>query len=139
MGTLYERFIVVGLLCIGLAATCAVPAHAGTTGAIQGYVTDETGHEIVSVVVTAASPSGDFETKSGPSGFYSLNGLPLDTYTLTFSKDGFLSVSVSGVTTAPDQPNRVNTHLSTGVKSLGKLTVRAAASLVSQRSRPTPT
>jgi len=130
MGTLYERFIVVGLLCIGLAATCAVPAHAGTTGAIQGYVTDETGHEIVSVVVTAASPSGDFETKSGPSGFYSLNGLPLDTYTLTFSKDGFLSVSVSGVTTAPDQPNRVNTHLSTGVKSLGQVTVRAAASLV---------
>jgi hypothetical protein len=130
MGSLFERFIVVGLLCIGLAAICLAPVHAGTTGSIQGYLTDEAGHEIVGAIVSASSPSGDFTTRSGPSGFYSLNGLPLDTYTLTFSKDGYQAVSIPGVSTAPDQPNRVNTRLSTGLKSLGHVYARAVTSLL---------
>jgi hypothetical protein len=124
------RRIIVSLLCIGLIVTYAVPAYAGTTGSIQGYVTDETGHEIVGAVVTAASPSGTLSAKSGPGGFYSFNGLPLDTFTLTFSKDGYLTTFIAGVTTAPDQPIRVSTHLSTGLKSLGHVYARSAASLV---------
>src|SRR5271166_1090585 len=113
MGGSFARRVVISLLCIVVVVTCTWPAHAGTTGSIQGYVTDETGHEIIDVVVTAASPSGTFSAKSGARGFYSLNGLPLDTFSLTFSKDGYLTGSVPGVATAPDQPTGVSTHLAT--------------------------
>ena len=130
MGGSFARRVVISLLCIVVVVTCTWPAHAGTTGSIQGYVTDETGHEIIDVVVTAASPSGTFSAKSGARGFYSLNGLPLDTFSLTFSKDGYLTGSVPGVATAPDQPTGVSTHLATSVKSLGHVYVRAATSLL---------
>ncbi len=120
----------VALMCVGLAVLGTLPAAAGTTGAIQGYLTDDAGHVLSGVTVTAASPSGHFTTTSGSSGFYSFNGLPLDSYTLTFTKDGYQSASVAGVTTVQDQPYRVNMHLSPTVKSLGKVTVRGQTSLV---------
>jgi hypothetical protein len=122
--------IVIALLCIGLAAAGSLPATAGTTGSIQGHVTNEAGIGISGVAVTAASPSGHFTTTSGADGFYTINGLPLDTYTLTFSKEGYQTTSVPGITTVQDQPNRVNAHMSTSVKSLGRVTVRGTMALV---------
>jgi hypothetical protein len=130
MRALRQRLIV-ALLCSGLISLASLPARASlTTGAIQGYVTDAAGHGLVGVTVTAASPSGEFRTTSVSSGFYSLNGLPLDTFTLTFFKDGYQAVSVPGIATAQDLPNRVSRTLSTGVRSLSRVTVRGAASLV---------
>jgi len=130
MHILLGRRIIVALLCIGLASLCTLPAQGGTTGAIQGSVTDADGHGIVGVSVTAASPSGHFTTVSGSGGFYSFNGLPLDTYALTFSKDGYQATLIPGITTSQDQTNRVNARLVTGVKSLGRVTVRGTTSLV---------
>jgi hypothetical protein len=126
-----SRYAVIGFVFIALTAALMQPADAGlTTGAIQGYITDEGGHGIAGVTVTAASPSGHFTSTSGSGGFYSLNGLPLDTYTLTFSKEGLQTISIGGVTTVQDQPNRVNTHLTVSVKSLGRVTVRGTTSLI---------
>jgi Carboxypeptidase regulatory-like domain/TonB dependent receptor-like, beta-barrel len=127
----FARRIIAGLVCIGLVAGAAHTAHAGTTGAIQGYVTDGAGHGIAGVSVTAAAPTGHFTTTSGSNGFYSLNGLPLDTYTLTFSKDGYQASIIPGITTIQDQPNRVNVRLTiSSVKSLGRITVRSSSSLI---------
>ena len=126
----------IALRCIAAFAFCVltialrVPALAGTTGSIQGYVADQAGHTVGGVSVTAVSPSGHFTTVSGLSGFYSLNGLPLDTYTLTFSKEGYQTNSIPGVTTVQDQPNRVNARISLEVRSLGRVTVRGQTSLV---------
>ena len=126
----FGKRLIVALLCIGIIALIAMPARAGTTGSIQGHVTDEAGHGMAGGAVTAASPSGHFSTTSDAGGFYSLNGLPVDTYTVTFSKDGYQATAIPGVTVVQDQPSRTNGHLSTSVKSLGRITVRGATALV---------
>jgi hypothetical protein len=106
-------------------------AEAGTTGGIQGYVTDTAGHPLAGVRVTAAAPSAQTSTLTGTDGFYSLNGLPLDTYRVTFMKDGYDTFVSPGVTLVQDQPIRLNVHLTqSGIRTLGKVTVRSSTSLV---------
>jgi hypothetical protein len=124
------RLSVAALAAAFIVASGAMSARAGTTGGVEGYVTDASGHALAGVAVSAASPSGHFATVTGANGFYSLNGLPLDTYTLTFSKDGYQPAIVRGMTTTQDQVNRINMHLQVGVKSLGRITVRSSTSLI---------
>lgn len=124
------RLVVATLACVLGLALRSQGALAGTTGGIQGYVTDPYGHPVAAVAVSASSPSGHFSTTAGANGFYSLNGLPLDTYSVAFSKDGYQTAIIFGVTTTQDQVNRVNAHLQTGVKSLGRVTVRSSMSLI---------
>ena len=131
MARLLRRVCIVAALCIGTLAVAMWPARAGTTGTIEGYVSDAGGHRLAGVTVTAASPSGRFSTTTGSNGFYAVNGLPLDTYTVTFSRDGYQTTSVTGVTTVQDQPNRLSIRLQdSSVKSLGKVTVRGTTSLI---------
>src|SRR6516164_5508740 len=131
MARLFTRVCIVAALCIGILAIAVWPARAGTTGTIEGYVSDAGGHRLAGVTVTAASPSGRFLTTTGSNGFYAVNGLPLDTYTVTFSRDGYQTTSVTGVTTVQDQPNRLSIRLEeSSVKSLGHITVRGTTSLV---------
>jgi hypothetical protein len=121
-------FVVAG--CVGLIVIGTIPAGAGTTGGIEGFATDVGLHPIVGVNVTATSPSGHDSTITGNDGFYSINGLPLDTYAVTFFKDGYLTQVISGVTISQDQSMRVNAHLQTGVKTLARVAVRSSTSLV---------
>src|ERR1700736_1917044 len=81
-------FLTLGLSCVLLAIPHA-PSAAATTGAIQGVVSDPTGHPVADVQVAAAAPSYTTKTVTGSNGFYAVNGLPLDTYTLTFTKTGY--------------------------------------------------
>jgi len=125
------RCVVTAFISIALIMLASARVLAGTTGGIQGFVTDEVGHPIAGAAVSAASPSGHASTITGANGFYAVNGLPLDTYTITVSKDGFLTLSIAGVTIVQDQTRRVNVRLSTtSVKSLGRVTVRSSISLV---------
>jgi len=130
MNKLNGRHFAIAVLGIVLTALCGLPSRAGTTGSILGTVTDDGGHAIAGVTITVAAPSGHFTTATATNGFYSLNGLPLDTYVVTFSKDGFQTQTLPGITVIQDQPYRLNAHLSTGPKSLGRITVRGTTSLV---------
>jgi len=131
MGRPLIGVIISALACVALVCTGSRVAFAGTTGAIEGYVTDPQGHGIAGVSVSAVSPSGHFKTTTGASGFYDLNGLPLDTYSVTFSKEGYQTASINGVTTVQDQPSRASIHLAaTEVKTLGRVTVRGQTSLI---------
>ncbi|HXN08239.1 MAG TPA: carboxypeptidase regulatory-like domain-containing protein, partial [Candidatus Acidoferrales bacterium] len=124
------RYFVIAVLGIAVITLCGLPVRAGTTGSIQGSILDDIGHALVGVNVTAASPSGHFTTTSASNGFYALTGLPLDTYVVTLSKEGFQTQTIPGITIVQDQPYRLNAHLSTGPKSLGRITVRGTTSLV---------
>ena len=101
----FHRCVVSAFISIGLVMLASAHVFAGTTGGIQGFVTDEAGHPIAGAAVAAAAPSGHATTITGPNGFYAVNGLPLDTYTVTFSKDGFLTLSIAGrdYRAGPDQ------------------------------------
>ncbi len=131
MRKIFHVRMVLALAAMVLTAGIAVsPAAAGTTGGIQGYVTDISGNPIAAVQVSAASPSFNTRTVTGPNGFYALNGLPLDTYSITFSKTGYLSQLIPGVTIVQDQTSRINARLEKETRTLGTVTVRGTTSLI---------
>src|ERR1700736_5759218 len=98
-------------------------------GGIQGFATDVSSAPLAGVDVSAVAPSGRAATVTGGTGFYALNGLPLDTYTVTFSKDGYLTQAISGIATVQDQSIRVNARLQ-AVKTLARVAVHSSTSLV---------
>jgi hypothetical protein len=123
--------IVLALSAMVLTAGIAVaPAAAGTTGGIQGYVNDAAGHPIAGVLVSAAAPSYSTHSVTGANGFYAMNGLPLDTYALTFTKTGFQTMTIPGATISQDQALRVNAVMLTEAKTLARVTVRGTTSLI---------
>jgi hypothetical protein len=130
--------MVAGFVRLGFAAALAgieftifsaVDARAGTTGGIQGYVNDAKGPPIAGVLVSAVSTADHAQTTTIATGFYALNGLPLDTYAVTFSKDGYIGQTISGVTTVQDQSIRVNAQLQ-AAKMLARIVARSSSSLV---------
>ncbi|MDQ2817838.1 MAG: TonB-dependent receptor [Candidatus Eremiobacteraeota bacterium] len=106
------------------------PALAGTTGAIQGVVRDPGGVPLGGVRVTAVAPSAARSTVTAQNGYYAINGLPVDTYRVTFARTAYETATINGVTVAQDQNVRVDERLTSEVKTLGKISVRGAASLV---------
>ena len=124
-----KRCLSAALTCVACTFFSLFGARAGTTGGIQGYASDTGGHPIAGVNVSAIAPSGHAEAITGPGGFYSVNGLPLDTYTVTFAKDGYLTQSISDIATVQDQSIRVNARLES-VKTLARIFVRGSTSLV---------
>ena len=68
-------------------ASTAVPAYAigGTVGSISGTVSDaKTKLPIAGVIVSASSPVQDSKATTDSKGFYSINGLPANTQTISF-------------------------------------------------------
>jgi len=128
-GSFSLRFLA-AFACIGFTLLAVLPVRAGTTGGIQGFTTNTQRQPIAEVSVSAVSPSGHATTITGTNGFYALNGLPLDTYSVTFSKDGYIALVIPGITTTPDQSVRVNARLETEVKTLARVPVRGSTSLI---------
>jgi len=107
---------------------------AGTTGGIQGTVSDAAGHPLSNVQVSVVAGSGRGSAVTAANGFYSLNGLPLDTYAVTFTKEGYDPQTIPGVTTIQDQVTHLDAKLQSGVKTLDRVTVRGSTSLVQPRT-----
>jgi hypothetical protein len=77
-----------------------VSAQAQTTGSIVGRVTDESGGSLPGVTVTATSPAlqvPQVSTVSDPQGDYRLTPLPIGTYDVVYSLQGFQTLKRSGV------------------------------------------
>ncbi|HYK53202.1 MAG TPA: carboxypeptidase-like regulatory domain-containing protein, partial [Candidatus Eremiobacteraceae bacterium] len=106
------------------------PSMAGTTGSIHGFVTDQSGQPLGDVQVSAVAPRSRTTTLTKANGFYAFDGLPVDTYLVTFSREGFVTRSIAGVTVLQDQNVQVNAQLSAAIKTLGRVTVRGASQLV---------
>jgi hypothetical protein len=72
----------------------ARPALASETGEIQGRVLDDEGNGLPGVTITAVSPSlqGSRTVVSGHNGLFRLPLLPVGSYTLTFTLEGFSKV-----------------------------------------------
>ena len=82
----FATLFVLALLAANLAAI--------ETGEVQGRVTDETGIGLPGVDIKASGPSlqGTRSAVSGKNGAFHLPLLPVGTYTLTFSLQGFTTV-----------------------------------------------
>src|SRR5215472_10126237 len=124
-------------------AACALMVFAGqetralastTTGAIVGTVTDASGHPLANVSVSAVSPSMTEKTRTGSNGFYALQGLSPDTYTITYTLEGYQPQQVTGLTIVQGESITQNQQMVNEAKLIGTVAVRSAASLVQPKA-----
>lgn len=103
-------------------------ALAGTSGVISGKVTSaENGAPLAGVKVSAAAPTGHYGSTTNATGFYSMTGVGADTYTLTFSHDGFDPYTIQGVNVFADQSSGVDAQLRPSTKTIGKVTAHGVS------------
>jgi hypothetical protein len=103
------------------------PVRAGTTGVIQGRVIDEkTQAPIVGARVTVASPSQQATSVTDGSGGFRFLSLAPDTYVLSVQREGYLSVTQSGITVQADQTQAlVPIPLGKELATVARVTARA--------------
>jgi hypothetical protein len=123
------RFFIFALM---LSFAAVGQSLAGVTGSISGHVTDERNNPVAGVKIAVASPSQEVTTQSDARGFYSVLSLSPDTYSITASKDGFDTSTLSGVTVQTNQTATANIALRPSAKTLGKVVTTATASVVSK-------
>lgn len=109
-----------------------VPASAQqTTGTISGTVTDaSTNAPIAGVKVTAASLGETQSTTTDARGFYALQNLNPDTYSVSFQKSGYSDVSQPGITVTQNLTYTLNQALGKSLKTIVSVNSRAAGNLV---------
>ncbi len=126
-----------GLLRIALLALLVVLVQgtwvlAGTTGNIEGKVTDQNGNGITGAKVTASSPAQSASATTISNGYYSILNLSPDTYSVTASKDGYDTATTYGVTVQADQSTAADLKMRQTVKTIGHVTTTATATVVSK-------
>ena len=79
------------VLCAGLLAAWALPAHAQAIGSIFGKVTDASGAVLpgVNVSVAGSGLQTPLTSTTTDSGAYQFPSVPIGTYTVTFELQGF--------------------------------------------------
>ncbi len=106
------------LVALSISASLALPvsaAFAGTTGGVNGTVTDaDTKAALAGAKVTASSPSQTASVVADSSGRYSFVNLAPDTYTITAEKDGYQAGKTTDVVVYADQQATVDVAESKG-------------------------
>ena len=108
------------LLLLAVAALCIAPSPAQQTlGGITGEVTDTSGGVIPNVEVKIVGEQTGLTriVKSNGTGEYLFVNLPIGTYTLTYTADGFEVQSTPHITVQADRTATVSASLKAGSKS----------------------
>jgi hypothetical protein len=125
------RHAMVALLLLVAMLAQGTWALAGTTGSLTGSVVDQTtGKPVANAKVVASSPSQTASTTTDAGGHFAFVSLAPDTYTISVTKDQYQEVSQSGFTIFADQTQNVAIQLPPSIKTIVKVTSRAAGALV---------
>ena len=102
-------------LCIPFSFTPYAQAQQ-TLGGITGTVTDKTGGVLPETVVTIVGDQTKLTRtqKTNANGSYDFVNLPIGTYTLTFTHDGFQTQKVPSITVQADRTATINAVLPVG-------------------------
>ncbi len=114
-------------IVLSMILNVAIPASAagGSDGNVRGSVVDGTTKApIVGAKITLVSPSGVYKATTDSNGHFSLDGLTVDTYSLSVQAEGYDSTSQSGINVAGDQ-----------TLDFGKITLLKLKTIVTVRSR----
>jgi len=114
MNRMILRFVVL-MICLTVLFTAQVQAQA-TLGAINGTVTDKTGAIVQGATVKVRNVGTNLEqtiTTKGD-GSFSVVDLPIGTYSVSFSKDGFKTVVFSEILVRGALTTTVNASLEVG-------------------------
>jgi hypothetical protein len=104
---------------------------AGTTGGITGRVADSATHApIAGVLVVATAPSQRATSTTDASGTYRFLSLAPDTYTLSFSRDGYDPITQPGLTVVADQVQTYNAAMTKTLRTIAHVTAQSAAALI---------
>ncbi len=126
------RRLIVGLfLAVALLLnTVGTLFAAGTTGTINGRITDaKSGSPVAGVIVNAVAPTGSYRATTDNNGFFALTGVQPDSYTISFEKAGFQPRSTTGVTVSADQVADVTTRLTAvSLRTIARVTTRSVGS-----------
>jgi hypothetical protein len=110
---------------------CSTPsAFAQTvTGTIQGTVTaGQANVKLAGVAVSAASPSGRYSATTDQNGFFTINGVTPDTYTVTFTRTGYETFGLQGVTVVQGGIANATTSLNqSNLTRIGRTQARSSA------------
>ena len=120
---------------------CSMPSAFAqvVTGTIQGTVTaSQANTKLAGVAVVAQAPSGRYTATTDQNGFFNINGVAADTYTLTFSRTGYSTYQLQGVTVVQGQATNVSTALNAAnLQRIGGTTARSAAGAFTSGTQPT--
>ncbi len=119
---------VVSLALLLAFVLCSMPSAFAqtTTGNIQGTVTASQGNtKLAGVVVTAVAPSGRYTGTTDQNGFFNINGVSPDTYTITYTTKGYETYSLTGVTVVQGQTASVSAALNKSLTTIGRTQARS--------------
>jgi hypothetical protein len=126
-----KQWAAAALLVAVLSCAMSLRVRAGTTGFINGVVTDsQTRAPIAGARVQVASPSQIASAVTDAHGAYAFVSLSPDTYTVTVTKDGYLTTAVTGVTVFADATQVVNVSLRSVLKTIAHVRSISTAALV---------
>ncbi len=124
-----KRSIFVAALAAGFAAG-AFCARAGTTGAITGLVVSTAKAPLAGVQIVAVSASQTATVTTDASGRFGFLSLAPDTYTLTATKTGFETSSLTGISVFADQVQTIRVTLAPSLRTIARVTARSSMDLV---------
>jgi hypothetical protein len=125
----FMRFAFILVVAATLGAMTA-GARAGTTGSITGVVVNATKTPLAGVRIVAASASQTETVTTDAAGRFVLLSLAPDTYTITASKDGFETSSLTGVSVFADQLQTLRVTLAPALRTIAHVTARSSMDLV---------
>ncbi len=115
-------------LVVAFVACTGASAFAGTTGSITGTIIDGgTKKPLANVRVRAASVSQTQSTTTNAQGFFVLQNLSPDTYTLSAEASAYQTYVAEGVTVQQDINVPLNFSLTGALKTIGRVTTSAGS------------
>lgn len=105
-------------------------ATAGTTGGLEGAVTDDNGAPVAGVSVKVTSASQNAATQTDAGGHFTFLSLAPDTYTVSFQKTGYQDISEAGITVFADQHLTLAFRLPKALKEIVHTTAVSRGALV---------
>ena len=126
--TRLARFAIALAVVCTLIVGVAPPVFAGTTGQIDGTVVDATtGSPVAGAQVVANSPTDHRATTTDAKGFYVLQALSADTYSVSVNATGYNPVSLPGITVFQDETNRQDFKLSKSLKTIATVSSKSGS------------
>ncbi|HET9742562.1 MAG TPA: TonB-dependent receptor [Terriglobales bacterium] len=112
----FLKSLTLAFTCLFLAATMAWAQGVGSSGNIQGTVTDPSNAVLPGATVTAVATQTGLQraTKTDSNGFFNLTGLPPATYDVTVELSGFSPQVQKGVIVSIGQTAMANYQLKVG-------------------------
>ena len=118
--TSWRRKISGGLLTLAALLFCTLPTRAQQTlGSLNGTVLDPSGASVPDANVTVTNTQIDLKrtTKSQSNGFFQIFNLPIGTYKVSVSREGFETTDQSGISVQEARATTVNVSLKLGQAS----------------------